>query len=67
MSGSIHSHVRRFKLQARIFFCSRSSVVKSAAVRQGKGTIAENDWLIMLCTRVGYRRPVMRRGASSAP
>jgi hypothetical protein len=23
---SIHSHVRRFKLQARIFFCSRSSV-----------------------------------------
>jgi hypothetical protein len=25
-SDSIHSHVRRFKLQARIFFCSRSSV-----------------------------------------
>jgi acetolactate decarboxylase len=38
-----HSHVRRFKLQARVFFCSRSSVFKSTAVRQGKRHDHEND------------------------
>ena len=43
MSDFIHSHVRRFKLQARIFFCSRSSVFKSTVVRQGKRHDHEND------------------------
>jgi hypothetical protein len=39
---SIHSHVRRFKLQARIFFCSRSSVSKRPLL-QGRRHDHESD------------------------
>ena len=39
MLDSIHSHVRRFKLQARIFFCSRSSVSNRPPLGRARGTI----------------------------
>ena len=43
MLGSIHSHVRRFKLQARIFFCSRSSVSDRPPLGGAKRHDHEND------------------------
>jgi transposase len=36
---SIHSHVRRFKMQARIFFCSRLSVSDRPRLGRARGTI----------------------------
>ena len=36
---SIHSHVRRFKMQARFFFCSRLSASKRPRLGRARGTV----------------------------
>jgi len=62
---SIHSHVRRFKLQARIFFCSRSSVSNRPPLGRARGTIMRTTVDHALIRGLVTAGPVMRRGASS--
>jgi transposase len=62
---SIHSHVRRFKLQARIFFCSRSSVSNQPPLGRARGTIMRTTVDHALMRGLVTAGPVMRRGASS--
>src|SRR5580700_7851567 len=62
---SIHSHVRRFKLQARIFFCSRSSVSSRPPLGRARGTIMRTTVDHALIRGLVTAGPVMRRGASS--
>jgi transposase len=62
---SIHSHVRRFKLQARIFFCSRSSVSNRPPLGGARGTIMRTTVDHALIRGLVTAGPVMRRGASS--
>jgi transposase len=62
---SIHSHVRRFKLQARIFFCSRSSVSNRPPLGRARGTIMRTTVDHALIRGLVTAAPVMRRGASS--
>ena len=61
----IHSHVRRFKLQARIFFCSRSSVSNQPPLGRARGTIMRTTVDHALMRGLVTAGPVMRRGASS--
>ena len=65
MLNSIHSHVRRFKLQARIFFCSRSSVSNRPPLGRARGTIMRTTVDHALIRGLVTAGPVMRRGASS--
>jgi transposase len=65
MLDSIHSHVRRFKLQARIFFCSRSSVSNRPPLGRARGTIMRTTVDHALIRGLVTAGPVMRRGASS--
>ena len=65
MSDLIHSHVRRFKLQARIFFCSRSSVSIRPPLGMARGTIMRTTVDHALIRGLVAAGPVMRRGASS--
>jgi hypothetical protein len=60
-----HSHVRRFKLQARIFFCSRSSVSDRPPLGRARGTIMRTTVDHALIRGLVTAGPVMRRGASS--
>ena len=60
-----HSHVRRFKLQARIFFCSRSSVSNRPPLGRARGTIMRTTVDHALIRGLVTAGPVMRRGASS--
>jgi transposase len=62
---SIHSHVRRFKLQARIFFCSRASVSNRPPLGRARGTIMRTTVDHALIRGLVTAGPVMRRGASS--
>ena len=64
-SDLIHSHVRRFKLQARIFFCSRSSVSNRPPLGRARGTIMRTTVDHALIRGLVTAGPVMRRGASS--
>jgi hypothetical protein len=64
-ANGFHSHVRRFKLQARIFFCSRSSVSNQPPLGRARGTIMRTTVDHALMRGLVTAGPVMRRGASS--
>lgn len=62
---SLHSHVRRFKLQAQIICCSRSSVSKWPLLGRARDTIMKTTVDHALIRGLVTAGPVMRRGASS--
>jgi transposase len=62
---SIHSHVRHFKLQARLFFARSSSCSAWPLLDTAGGTIIKTTIDHALMRGLATAGPVMRRGASS--
>jgi transposase len=62
---SIHSHVRHFKLQARIFLCSSFKLFSVTATGQGRRHDHKTTVDHALMRGLVAAGPVMRRGASS--